>query len=107
MTDISFRNVRAKRIKMPISLWGDRNVPVRIAFKDCEICFSTPQKEFIRGAYVSAIDLENVKVSGVGDGPLVRLWHADSLRPAVRADKCIGIGKDVTPADETWNVKGI
>ena len=107
MTDISFRNVRATRVKMPIALWGDRDVPVMIALRDCEIGFSTPQKEFIRGAYVSAIDLENVKVSGVGDGPLIRLWHADTLRPAVRVDKCIGVGKDVTPADKPWNVRGI
>ena len=75
MTDISFRNVRATRIKMPVTAWGDRDVPVRVSFKDCEIGFSMPQKEFMRGAYISAVDLENVKVTGDIDGPLLRLWR--------------------------------
>ena len=107
MTDISFRNVRATRIKMPVSLWGDGDVPVRILFKDCEIAFSAPQKEFIRGAYISAIDLDNVKVSGVENAPLLRLWHADALRPVVRIGNVVGVGGEVKPAETAWNVKGI
>ena len=107
MTDISFQNVRATRIKMPVSLWGDGDVPVRISFKDCEIAFSAPQKEFIRGAYISAIDLDNVKVSGVENAPLLRLWHADALRPVVRIGNVVGVGGEVKQAETAWNVKGI
>ena len=61
----------------------------------------------MRGAYIAAVDLENVKVTGVIDGPLLRLWHADELKPSVRVDKVIGVGTEVKPADEAWNVKGI
>ena len=107
MTDITFRNVRATRIKMPISLWGDRGVPVRLMLKDCEIGFSVPQEEFIRGAYISAVELENVKVTGGVNGPLVRLWHADECKPAVRVENAEGVGSKIVPTDADWKVKAI
>lgn len=107
MTDISFRNVRATRIKMPVTAWGDRDVPVRVSFKDCEIGFSMPQKEFMRGAYISAVDLENVKVTGDIDGPLLRLWHADECKPAVCTEKVEGVGSEVLSTATDWKVKAI
>ena len=107
MTDIVFRNVRATRIKMPISLWGDPEVPVSISFKDCEIGFSAPQPELIRGAYISAIELDNVKVTGGVNGPLLRLWHAEKRTPAVRAEAISGVGSDVRAATTPWDVIGI
>ena len=107
MTDIAFRNVRATRIKMPISLWGDREVPVRISFKDCEIGFVAPQPELIRGAYISSIEFADVKVSGGVTGPLVRLWQSDGTKPEVRVDRTVGVGDEVVSAKGQWNVGGI
>jgi len=107
MTDISFRNVRATRIKMPVTLWGDREVPVRISFANCEVGFSSPQPEFIRGAYVSDIVLENVRVTGGVNGPLARVWHADERKPDVRVKNVSGVGTDVSAAETPWKVRGI
>ena len=106
MTDISFENVKATRIKMPVSAWGDRDVPVRLAFRNCEIGFSKPQPEFIRGSFIGGVELENVKVEGV-DGPLVRLWNADALKPEVKASNLSGVSSDVVPATAPWSVRGI
>lgn len=107
MTDITFRNVRATRIKMPISLWGDREVPVRLTFKDCEIGFSAPQDELIHGAYISAVELDNVKVSGGVNGPLVRLWRADEMRPTIQVKNATGFEAEIRPADAPWSVGAI
>ena len=107
MTDITFRNVKATRIKMPISIWGDRDVPVRLAFMDCEIGFSVPQEEFIRGAYIAAVELDNVKVSGGVNGPLVRLWHADVVKPTVHVKNVSGLEADVRATEAPWTVNAI
>lgn len=106
MTDITFRNVKATRIKMPVSSWGDRTVPVRVAFVNCEIGFEKPQPEFIRGSFISSVELENVSVTGVS-GPLVRLWNADVLRPMVKTKNVTGVGDDVVSAAAPWPVRGI
>ena len=106
MTDITFRNVKATNVKLPIALWGDRKVPVRAVFKDCDVSFSVPPSEFIRGAYIESLDLENVKVSGV-KGPLLRLWRAEERKPVLKAEKVVGIAPEITPSTERWNVRGI
>ena len=82
-------------------------VPVRLAFKDCEIGFSVPQEEFIRGAYIAAVELDNVKVSGGVNGPLVRLWHAEEMKPTVRAGNVTGVDAVVRPSDAPWAVNAI
>lgn len=106
MTDISYRNVKAINAKMPAAAWGDKDVPVKLSFKNCEIAFGTPQAEFIRGAHIAAVELENVKVSGV-EGPLIRLWHAESGKPAVKMTNVTGLTGEIAPTTEKWPVKGI
>ena len=106
MTDITFRNLKATRVKMPVSAWGDREVPVNVTFRDCEIVFSNPQQEFLRGAFIGSLTLENVKVTGV-NGPLVRLWKSDVMKPEVRTENLIGIGSEVVSAQGRWPVRGI
>ena len=67
---------------------------------------ATPQAEFIRGSWLSGVEIENVRVTGV-EGPLVRLWNAESARPVVKAAKVTGVGTDVVPATGPWDVRGI
>ena len=106
MTDITFRNVKATNVKLPIALWGDCKVPVRAVFKDCDVSFSVSPGEFIRGAYIESLELENVKVTGV-KGPLLRLWHAEEKKPVLKAEKVDGIVPEITPSTAPWNVRGI
>ena len=81
-------------------------MPVRLVFRNCEIGFSKPQPEFIRGAFIGDVELDNVKIEGV-DGPLVRLWHADVLKPEVKAKHLAGVPAEVVPAAAAWSVRGI
>ena len=106
MTDIAFRNVKATNVKLPIALWGDRKVPVRAVFKDCDVSFSEPADEFIRGAHIESLDLENVKVSGA-KGPLLRLWRAEGQKPVLKSKNVIGIAPEITPSAAPWKVRGI
>ena len=106
MTDITFRNVKATRIKMPVSAWGDKDVPVKLTFQHCEIGFSKPQEEFVRGSFIDSVELQNVKVEGV-NGPLVRLWNAEAGTPDVKVKNLVGVGSDVIPATTPWSVRGI
>lgn len=106
MTDITFRRVKATRVKMPAAAWGDKDVPIRLAFENCDFDFSVSVPEFVRGAAITEILMRNVKISGV-DGPLVRLWNADVLKPEVKASEMKGVKPDVVPADGQWMVKGI
>ena len=61
----------------------------------------------IRGAYISAVELDNVKVSGSVNGPLVRLWRADEMKPAVRVENATGVETEVRSSDGPWAVKAI
>lgn len=106
MTDITFRNVRATRIKIPLCAWGDPDVPVRLVFENCEFSFSVSPAELIRGAYIGGIVLRNVKVAGVS-GPLVRVWHGTEIKPLVDSSDVVGVGEGIVTADGPWQVKGI
>ena len=106
MTDITFERVKATRVKFPISLWGDKDVPVSLTLKDCEIGFDRQQDEFIRGSFIRAIVLDGVKVAGV-KGPLLRLWNSETGRPKIEIKRLDGIGGEMVPASDSWKVGGI
>ena len=106
MTDVTFRRVKATRIKMPAAAWGDGEVPIRLVFEDCDFDFSVPVPEFIRGSAIAEVTMKNVKITGV-KGPLVRLWNADVLKPDVKTKSVTGVAPDVVVAEEPWAVRGI
>lgn len=106
MTDVTFRRVKATRIKMPAAAWADKDVPIRLAFEACDFDFSVPVPEFIRGSYIAGITMKDVKLRGV-NGPLIRLWNADVLKVEVKANALKGVKPDVVSADGQWTVKGI
>lgn len=106
MTDITFRRVKATRVKMPAAAWGDKDVPIRLAFENCDFDFSVPVLEFIRGSAIAEVTMKNVKITGV-KGPLVRLWNADVLKPDVKVEALEGLYPDVAATEVPWAVRGI
>ena len=106
MTDITFERVKATRVKLPICLWGDRDVPVRLTLKDCEISFSRQPDEFIRGSFIRGIVLDGVRVAGV-NGPLLRLWNSEAVRPVLEVKGLEGVGSEIVTASGPWKVDGI
>ena len=106
MADITFRNVKATRVKMPLCAWSDSSAPVRIVLEDCELSFSLPQAELVRGAYIGGITLRNVRVEGVV-GPLARIWHGTEVKPLIDCVGVTGVTDGVVMTDAPWQVKGI
>ena len=110
MRDITFERVTAKGIKLPLNAYGqdskygyDFSVPIDLTFKDCSISFPNEVPEFIRGANVRSIVLENLKVEGV-KGPLLRTWQGVT---DVRAKGVKGVGGDVEKGVGPWAVQAI
>ena len=81
----------------------DFSVPIDLTFKDCSISFPNEVPEFIRGANVRSIVLENLKVEGV-KGPLLRTWQGET---DVRAKGVKGVGADVEKCVGPWAVQAI
>lgn len=106
MTDITFERVTATGIKLPVSAWSDAAVPLALTFRDCRVGFDVPPAEFIRGAYIGSLTLENVSVEGV-KGPMLRLWHAAEKTPALTLKNVTGLPTEVVPSDAPWKVRGI
>lgn len=106
MTDITFERVKAKGISMPLSAYGARGYDVKLALtmKDCEISFGKPVDEFIRGAEIGKLTLENVKVSGV-NGPMLRLWN--ELKPELKISNLEGVRNEIIPGKGGFDVGGI
>ena len=100
---IRFENVTAQGIAMSLCAYGDPETRMSLAMKDCRISFAKPQREFVRGAHIGGLSLENVSVEGV-EGPCVRSW-GDVAAPA--AKNVTGLNLDVVSASEPFKVKSI
>ena len=101
--DVAFENVTAEGVKLPLCAYGCGNTPVELSFKDVSISFVVPPPEFIRGAYVKKIKVENLKVEGVC-GPFFRTWGGE---PMIKAQGVGGIVPTVVPASEPFRVRPI
>jgi len=105
MTDIVFERVKATRLKLPFSAWGDADVPVSLTFKDCSFDFSVRPNTFIRGGLVREITLDGVTVEGAEGCPLFRNWS--SVEPKVRSANVNGVDQDVRKESGAYSVQGI
>ena len=110
MRDITFERVTARGIKLPLNAYGqdshygyDFCVPLDLTLRDCKVSFAGRVPEFIRGANVRSLVLENVKVEGV-DGPLLRTWQGETEVKAVNLE---GVGTEIEKGVGTWNAGAI
>ena len=100
---IRFENVEAAGLSQSLCAYGDEATKFSLALKDCRFTFAKPQREFVRGAHISALTLDGVAVDGV-DGPCVRSW-GDVAEP--KAENLTGVGTSVEPAAEPFRTKSI
>ncbi len=110
MRDITFERVTARGIKLPRNAYGQYShygylfcVPLDLTLRDCKVSFAGRVPEFIRGANVRSLVLENVKVEGV-DGPLLRTWQGETEVQAVNLE---GVGTDIKKGVGAWNADAI
>ena len=103
LSDATFEKVTARGVKLPLCVYGDKDVPFSLSFKDVSISFAGEPPEFIRGAHVKRITAENLKVQGV-KGPFFRTWGGE---PKIEATEVKGITPSVVPATEPFRVRPI
>lgn len=103
LESVRFENVTARGLGMSLCAYGDPETRLSLAMKGCRISFAKPQREFVRGAYIGSLLLEDVSVEGV-EGPCVRSWGGVA---APKANGVNGVKPDVVPASEPFKVMPI
>ena len=93
LEEISFENVTASGLNLPLNAYGSADRPISLRLKNCEISFAKEQTELIRAAHYQRITLmgvtaQNVSGSAVcswgGDGDLT-VENSTGFAPAVAA----------------------
>ena len=81
LADITFENVTASGIRMPLTAYALDVLPIRLAITGCRIGFSADAEEkcFIRTHAYERITLKNTSVSGCAGGALIKSWGGDGI----------------------------
>ena len=103
LESIRFEKITASRIAQSLCAYGDEGTKLSLALKDYRISFLSPRQEFVRGAHISGLSMEDVVVEGV-DGPCVRSW-GDVAAPD--AKNVTGVDSSVVVASEPFTAKPI
>ena len=74
LADVTFENVRATGMKRPLCVYAPSEMPVDVTFRNCELSFSEPVGELIRGANPGRFSVEGLSVERV-NGPFLRSWN--------------------------------
>ena len=102
---ITFENVHASGIKLPLCAYSTPECPFSLTLKGCSIAFEAPVPECIRGAYIREVVADGLSVEGASDAPLVRSWAGDD--PELIIEGLSGAAAEVAPADRPFKVKSI
>lgn len=76
LESITFENICASGIKMPLTAYGDADKKLTLKLKNCDISFVPNENEiaFIRAAHCKNIQLEQVKINNLSDVPMILQW---------------------------------
>lgn len=79
LASVTFKNIKAKGIGMPLTAWGDAALPFTLVFKNSEIEFreGCENVHFIQCCHVERIVLSGLKIRGCSCDPFVLSWEKD------------------------------
>lgn len=103
LTSISFENIEATGIGMPFNAYGDRENPLTLTLKNCNIAFSQKTDCAVRGGNYKLISAEKCVFENV-DGALVKCY-GESGR--LEVSNVIGVKENLTVTDEKFESKSI
>lgn len=104
LRDVTFENVVATGLVQPLTAYAKADTPLRMALRNCSFEFREPVTEFIRGARIGEIVLDDVSIHGVS-GPFLLKWLEPE--PTIRAKGLRGLELSVRPAEEPFVCKPI
>ena len=99
LEDVTFENVTAEGLSVPVVAWGLPETTLGLTAKDCRFGFAAPVGEFVRGGHLRELKLENVTVEGV-EGPAVRNWEGPA--PQLEFSGAQGLRPETLPATEKF-----
>ena len=108
-TDITFENIKIEGVKMGLAAYGIESSPVEITLRNVDYTYAEGAEgtPLFRVAHCSAINLENVKVSGYAGDSLIRAW-SDGVKVNTKNLDCdLGEGKLLVRADEEFVCRSI
>lgn len=103
LTGISFENIKAKGIGMPINAYGDPENPLTLKLKNCDIAFSNEVDCAIRGGNFALVDAENVRLENV-NGALIKCFGGAG---EMKAESVTGVDRVFVLTDEPFVSKSI
>lgn len=109
LRSITFKNVRAEDIALPIYAYGTEEVPVTLTLKKVRASFreGVETTAFIHAGKFEKIVLDDVSVSNLGDAPLVRRYGEGGEIIARDLNCCVTEDKISENANEPWYCRPI
>lgn len=104
LEDVTFENVTAEGLSVPVVAWGLPETTLELKAKNCRFAFTGPVEEFVRGGYLKELDLKNVTVEGV-KGPAVRNWKG--AEPKMDFEDVKGLEPTSAPATAPFTCRTI
>ncbi len=76
LEEITFKRIKARGIKNPLTAYGSSDIPIRLALEDCEISFSENRapEAFMHLCNYDKVLLKNTTVKNVNGGELIKSW---------------------------------
>ena len=103
LTSVTFENIEAKGISMPFNAYGDRENPLTMRLKNCEISFKEKVDCAIRSGNFAVIEARDLRLENV-DGALVKCFGEAGNIVTENVD---GVDKIVEITDEAFYSKSI
>lgn len=103
LEEITFENVTATGLNLPLNAYGSAEHPVSVTLRNCNISFANEQTELIRAAHYQSIVLQNVTVQNV-NGSAVCSWGGDG---ELTVEDCTGFSLDVVATQKPFSCKPI
>ncbi len=103
LEEITFENVTAQNVDMPLDLYGDGEKRHTVHLKNCRIAFTEQVSCAIRAAHFEKIVAENVAFENVC-GPLIRSYGDTG---EIVSENVTGIAATLTETDEPYVSKGV
>ena len=104
LEDVTFENITASGIRLPLNAYGDRDVPLTLELRGCDLSFAEIPPAFMHLCHHRRVTLENVTVHGTGDAPMIRRWSKDGV---IEIRGCDAPNEAVVDADEQFFAQSI
>ena len=80
--DITFRRVKADRIRHPLTAYGDEKERVTVTLEDCDFTIADDKAgmAFMHACHYEQLVMRRVKVSGLQGAPLILRWSDGTIK---------------------------